>query len=212
MKDIILLGKQGSGKGTQSRILTQKYPFDIFETGSALREVAGSGTELGTRVKAIVERGDLVPNDIVMEIVRDFVSNVPAERAVLFDGIPRFEEQRQTMEALLSEMGRDFLVLEIRLSDEEARTRLGSRAQCGDCGFLFSGSEDVCPKCGSTNIIRRADDVPEAIEKRLQNFREKTEPLFPIWERQGRLLVVNGEQDVEAVTRDMEALLEAHGV
>lgn len=202
-KDLILIGKQGSGKGTQAKILAKRFGFQIFETGGALRAIAKEDSELGRTVKDITTRGDLVPNEVVMDIVRDFLENNASNGPVIFDGIPRSEEQRVTLEALLSDMGREFQALEIRLTNEEALHRLMLRATCDDCGLSFGSEDDICPKCGSENISRRADDNPDSIMKRLENFDKYTAPLMEIWREAGKMVSVNGEQSVEGVTIEM---------
>ncbi len=203
MTDLILVGKQGSGKGTQAKILAEKFGFKIFETGGALRAIAKEDSDLGREVLAITTRGDLVPNEVVMKIVSDFLSKLKGDVPVVFDGIPRSEEQRKSLEKLLEENGREFRALEVRLSNKEALARLSVRAQCGDCGANFGSPEDICTKCGSTNVSRRADDTPEAISKRLDNFEKFTAPLLSVWKECGKLISVNGEQKRELVTAEM---------
>ncbi|MCF7846588.1 MAG: nucleoside monophosphate kinase [Candidatus Gracilibacteria bacterium] len=209
MKDLILVGKQGSGKGTQAKILAKRFGYHIFETGAALRAIAQKPSPLGQKVKAITTRGDLVPNEIVMEIVHDFLQEIPGDTPVIFDGIPRSEEQRQTLENLFSVLGRDFRVLEIRLSNEEAMERLMMRARCNDCGLDFGSVEDECPRCGSFDIFRREDDNPESIAKRLENFDRYTAPLLSVWEKEGKVVSVNGEQEIGKVTEEMFEKLKA---
>lgn len=185
MQDLILVGIQGSGKGTQSRILAEKFGYVIFETGGELRRIAQEDSELGRKVKAITERGDLVPNDIVMEIVEHFVSGISAETPVIFDGIPRSEPQRQTLEALLAKLGRDFRVLEITLSEGEAMSRLLRRAE----------------------IEGRADDNEAAIRRRIENFHTYTAPLIAVWREQDRVIEVDGDAGVDDVTAEILAQL-----
>ncbi len=202
-KDIILVGKQGSGKGTQAKILAKKLGFKIFETGAALREIAQQDTDLGREVLDITSRGDLVSNDIVMKIVENFLKTLDNNTPVIFDGIPRSEVQRETLEALLAKNSRDFVVIEIKLSNEEALNRLLIRAKCNDCGANFGSPEDLCPVCGSENISRRKDDNPDAIMNRLKNFDEYTYPLLEEWEKAGKLISVDGEQSVEEVSEEI---------
>ncbi len=201
--DLILVGKQGSGKGTQAKILAEKFGFNIFETGGALRAIAAENSELGREVKAITTRGDLVSNEIVMQIVADFLEKLEGDAPVIFDGIPRSDEQRLSLEELLKIKGREFRALEIKLSNEEALNRLTIRANCNDCGANFGSKDDVCPSCGSTNVVRRADDNVEAITKRLENFEKFTSPLLEAWKDAGKLVSVEGEQDVAVVTESM---------
>lgn len=188
MKDLILVGIQGSGKGTQGKILREKFGYQIFETGGELRRMAQDESELGQKVKSIIERGDLVPNEIIMEIVEHFLSELTGDTPVIFDGIPRSEPQRQSLEALIEKHGRKFNVLEIKLSDEESLKRLLDRAE----------------KEG------RADDTPEVIAKRIQNFYTHTEPLLNIWREAGRVIAVDGDQAVEGVTESILSRLEGN--
>lgn len=201
--DLILVGKQGSGKGTQAKILAEKHGFEIFETGGALRAIAKEDSELGREVKEITTRGDLVSNEIVMAIVADFLEKMEKAAPVIFDGIPRSDEQRASLEELLKSKGRDFRALEIKLSNEEALKRLTIRANCNKCGANFGSTDDLCPECGSTDISRRADDNVEAITKRLENFDKYTLPLLETWKKVNKLVSVDGEQSIEKVTEDM---------
>lgn len=187
MKDLILIGIQGSGKGTQAKILAKSQGYQIFETGGALRSIAAEDSELGKQVKEITTRGDLVPNEIVMEIVKDFVNHkADKTKPIIFDGIPRSEEQRQSLEKLLAELKRDFQVLHITLSEEEAFNRLIKRAE----------------------IEGRADDNPEAIKKRIQNFYDFTSPLLSPWTAQGKVIEINGDQAIEKVTENISQTLQ----
>lgn len=206
MKDLILIGKQGSGKGTQGAILAQRFPFIIFETGAELRKIAKEDSELGKIVKKITESGDLVPNELVMQIVENFIQKANHETPIIFDGIPRSEEQRISLEKELKKAGRKFHALEIKLSDEEAMKRLLVRARCVDCGKNFGG--ETCPECGSKNITRRGDDTEPAIKKRLLNFANITLPLLKNWKERGLLISVNGEQAPQSVTEEIMGKLQ----
>lgn len=171
MRDIILIGKQGSGKGTQGKLLAQDFGFKIFETGGALRAISQTDTDLGRTVLEITQRGDLVSNDIVMQIVEDFLENVEEGVPVIFDGIPRSEEQRVSLEAVLKKMGRDFKVVELLLDNDVAVQRMLARG--------------------------RVDDTPEAIAKRLENFDAYTQPLIAVWKEQGLVHSVDGSGTIE---------------
>ena len=201
MKDLILIGKQGSGKGTQAKILAKKFGFKIFETGSELRYIAAKNSELGRMVKEITTRGDLVSNEIVMKIVENFLQNSSKNVPIIFDGIPRSEEQRKSLEKLLENYEREFSVLEVQLSNDEALRRLTIRGTCNDCGTSFGG--EACPKCGLLNICRRADDNPESILKRLENFKKYTVPLLEIWKKKNKVISTDGEQPVEMVATEI---------
>ncbi len=206
--DLILIGKQGSGKGTQAKIIAEKLGYQIFETGGALRKIAQEDSDLGREVKEITSKGNLVSNELVMQIVEDFISKIASTVPVIFDGIPRSDEQRQSLEALLAKNSRDFQALEIKLSDEEAIARLSIRGKCNDCGANFGNAEDCCTECNSTNITRRADDQPEAIKNRLETYNKTTEPLLQKWDEAGKLVSIDGEQSVDQVTADILEKLE----
>lgn len=177
MKDIILIGRQGSGKGTQGKILAEKFGYQIFETGGALRQMAEQDSDLGRQVKEITGRGDLVSNKIVMAIVREFLTELSSSTPVIFDGIPRSEIQRESLEQELEAAGRDWMALEIRISNEEAVHRLLKRAE----------------------IEGRADDNLTAIQKRLENFETHTQPILDIWAERDRLVAIDGKAPIEDV-------------
>jgi len=179
MNDLILVGIQGSGKGTQARILAEKFGYQIFETGGELRAMAKEESELGKKVKEITERGDLVPNEIVMEIVENFLNKTSSEIPVIFDGIPRSDSQRVSLEDLLQIHGREFSVLEVRLSEGESIRRMMKRAE----------------------IENRADDTPEVMKKRIANFYAHTQPLLDAWK--SHLISVDGDQSIEDVSKEI---------
>lgn len=180
-KDIILIGKQGSGKGTQSKILADAYKYVIFETGGALRSIAQSGSELGKKVLEITQRGDLVSNDVVMAIVEDFIEKIEPGTPVIFDGIPRSEEQRVSLETLLKKHHREFVVVELTLHNEVAIERMLGRG--------------------------RQDDTPEAIKKRLENFDAYTAPLIEVWRKQDKVLTIDGDLCIEEGQKQLRKVL-----
>ena len=185
-KNIILIGPQGCGKGTQGKILAEKFGFKIFETGAQLRKISAENSPLGTRVREIIERGDLVPNEIVMEIVENFLQKIDKNSPVIFDGIPRSELQRDSLENLLQKNGRDFLALEIKLSPEKSIARLLRRAE----------------------IEHRADDNLAAIKNRLQNFAKFTAPLLEKWRQNKKLFSVDGENSIEKIHEKIVEILQ----
>lgn len=188
-QDLILIGRQGSGKGTQGKILAKLFGYKIFVTGDELRAIAKEDSELGREVKAITERGDLVSNEIVMAIVANFISKLEPGVQVIYDGIPRSMEQRETLESELKKAGRDFVALEIRLSTDEAFDRLMKRAE----------------------IEGRADDNPESIKKRIANFEEHTAPIIEHWKSKDQLISVDGNQEIEDVTQEILTYFQVEG-
>lgn len=186
MKSIILVGPQGSGKGTQARILADLFDYTIFETGAILRAMAQETSDLGQKVQAITSRGDLVPNEIVMEIVADFIDKAGNTKKIIFDGIPRSEVQRESLEALLTAKDIAWQAVEIALPIELSKERLIKRAE----------------------IEGREDDTPLVIERRLQNFFAHTAPLIQHWRANEQLVSIDGNQPVEDVSSQMIDALE----
>jgi len=205
MRDIILFGMQGSGKGTQARILAKEFDYKIFETGSQLRKLASEDSELGREVKEITTTGKLVSNEIVMKIVATFLNELNKDEKAIFDGIPRSEQQRVSLEAELEKADRKPLAVYISLTRTEALRRLLGRKTCADCGKIFGvkdGSENLkkCAECGGELKIR-ADDTKEAIETRLGVYEGETLPAIEKYRENGRLVEIEGIKSVEEVNR-----------
>lgn len=184
--DLILVGIQGSGKGTQAKLLEARYGFLRFETGGALRAISAEDSELGRSVKNKIDNGILVDNETIMDIVADWLSKQDLSKPIMFDGVPRFEEQRQTLEALLEKNGRTFKVLHLEIPDKMSFDRLMARAE----------------------IEGRADDNPEAIKKRIQLFHDETKPLLSGWSQRDLVITVDGTGEIEQVTARIVSALD----
>jgi adenylate kinase len=213
MSDLILFGMQGSGKGTQGQLLAEKLQLQIFETGGQLRRLAAETSLLGKKVREITTAGRLVPTEIVMEIVANFLQNLPTEAGVIFDGIPRSEEQREKLETEFAKVGRKPVAVYIHLSRAEALKRLLGRKTCAKCKTIFGAKDNLaddvaCPKCGGELKVR-ADDTAEAIETRLATYERETLPVIEKYRAEGRLVEVEGTQTVEAVTEAIISGLES---
>jgi len=203
--DFVFFGIQGAGKGTQSRIAAEKFNLKIFETGAELRKIAAENSPLGAKVKKIIEAGNLVTTEIVMEIVDNFVAGNLNEK-ILFDGIPRSLEQKTQFDEILKKRGRDFLGILIDLPIESAKKRLLNRRICADCKKVFGADfeNENCDNCGG-KLQKRADDTEAAILKRLENFAAQT---LPAIEKYGEKIVkVDGENSVEKVAAEIEKVL-----
>lgn len=215
--DIVLFGIQGSGKGTQSKFLTERYGLTYFETGSMLRRLATEDSELGKKVKTIIEAGHLVPTEVVMEIVADFLKKLPAGASALFDGIPRKKDQAEAFEAVLNAAHRAWTGVYIDLSKEEAMRRLLSRRICEKCKTVYAsggtsaiGAADatnstnaadvVCERCGG-KLITRSDDNPEAIGNRLNAFFNETLPVIEMYRAHDKIIAVDGTPPIADVTK-----------
>jgi len=206
--DLVLFGMQGSGKGTQAEQLVKSCDFEMFETGAELRRLASEDSELGKKVKTIIEAGHLVPTEVVMEIIANFISRLPANKNVLFDGIPRSKDQKKQFDELMQKEGREFMGLLIEITEKEALDRLTTRRLCTNCKQTYPAfyDKETCEKCGG-ELITRKDDTPDAIRVRLDTFLEKTVPVIEKYKASGNMLIVNGIQSIEAVnTETMESI------
>ncbi len=201
---------QGSGKGTQGQILAEKLNAEIFEMGGQLRRLATEDSDLAKKVKAIMEAGNLVPTEVIMEIVTAFVSALPSDQTVIFDGIPRSEDQRVQFESAVSGAGRQPLAVYIKLTREEALKRLLGRRTCSVCKMIYGAKDNLatgaaCPACGGELKVR-ADDTEEAIQTRLATYERETLPVIEQYRSEERLIEVDGTQSVAIVT---ESILKA---
>lgn len=207
--DIVLLGIQGSGKGTQSKFLQEQYGLVYFETGSALRKLSAEDSELGQKVKSIIEAGHLVPSEVVMDIIADFMHKLPAGANVLFDGIPRKIDQAEQFEEVMKKNGREFKCVYVNLTEEEAMRRLTTRRICEKCKAVYPAvyTAENCEACGG-KLITRSDDNPESIKNRLHAFFTETSPVIESYKTRGMLIDVNGEQPIPDVTKELFAKLD----
>ncbi|MFA6528191.1 MAG: nucleoside monophosphate kinase [Candidatus Gracilibacteria bacterium] len=206
--DIILFGMQGSGKGTQGKIFAERHGIQVFETGAELRKLASENSPLGKKVKEIIEAGHLVSNEIVMEIIENFMKTIKPGITVLFDGIPRKTDQAETFDALMKKLGRDFIGVLIEISEESAMKRLTTRRICGKCKEVYpvQYKKDSCEKCGG-ELITRKDDNASAIATRLKAFQEETMPVIKKYQSENKMISVNGDQSIENVDKDLESSL-----
>lgn len=207
--DIVLFGIQGSGKGTIARAICAKYSFHYFETGAELRKLAQEESELGKKVKAIVDAGKLVPNDIVMEIIENFMILLPDDRPVVFDGIPRKPVQSKTFDALMKKHNREFTGILVDVPEDMAMKRLTQRRVCGKCKTVYPAdyNKEACEKCGG-ELITRTDDNPESIRTRFQAYFDETMPVIEKYKSEGKLLTINGTPSIEEVRESVFQLLE----
>jgi adenylate kinase len=201
--DFVLFGIQGSGKGTQSKFLAEKFNLKIFEMGGQLRRLAEENSELGKKVKSIIEEGHLVPTNVIMEIIENFIKNIPENTDVLFDGIPRSIEQAQQFDALMEKANRQFVGVYFELSKEEAMRRLTTRRMCKVCKTIYPSSyTNVTCTCGG-ELITRADDNITSIENRINAFFNETMPIITTYENKNIIIKVDALPPIEKVTESM---------
>ncbi len=196
--DLIFFGMQGAGKGTLGKQLSEKYGFQVFETGGELRKLSSQDSELGKKVKSIIEAGHLVSNEVVMEIVENFLEHLPSGINVLFDGIPRKIEQANSLNALLEKHGREYKAVLIDIKKETALKRLTTRRICAKCKTVYPADyqKPVCSSCDG-ELTTRSDDNAEAIQTRLEAFENETLPAINLYN--DKLIKINGEPTIDEV-------------
>ena len=209
--NLILLGAPGAGKGTQAEILKEKLGIPTISTGNILREAVKNGTALGLEAKGYMESGNLVPDALVISIIKERLAEADCKNGFILDGFPRTVPQAEALDESGIVIDR---AVEIAVSDETIMARLSGRRVCIKCGAPYHivscppPADNVCPKCGG-EIITRKDDLPETIKSRLAVYHNQTEPLKGFYEGQGKLTVVPGENGIEETSR---RTLEALGV
>lgn len=213
--NIIILGQQGSGKGTQASMLAEKFGLDNFDTGKTLRQLSKLATPLGREVHEIIMvKKELVPSRILQEVLHVRLSSLGREQGIVFDGVPRNLEQAKYFEEALLEFGRQVdKVFFINISEEESLKRISKRWACKKCkavlvmGRDVSNEKDSCPHCGD-EIMQREDDTVAGIKKRLGIFDGETMPVINYFREKGIVVEINGEQEVEKVFADITSNVE----
>lgn len=213
--NIILLGPPGSGKGTQAKRIEQAHGIIQLSTGDMLRATTGSDTEFGRRVKAIMDSGQLVPDDIIIEMIDRRIVQPDCSQGFILDGFPRNVAQARALDAMLAEHGLrlDHVIL-LDVDEEVLVDRLSGRFSCNQCGASYHdrynrpSRDGVCDGCGSTEFTRRADDRPEAVKARFEVYRNQTAPILPYYRDRGILRRVDGMADIDAVTREIDRILD----
>lgn len=213
--NLILLGPPGAGKGTQARRLEEKFGLVQLSTGDLLRAAVASGTEAGKAAKAVMEAGNLVSDEIVLAILKDRMTDDDVAKGVILDGFPRTQAQAQALDALMAESGQKIAIaVSLSVDDEAMVERVSGRFTCGNCGegyhdsFKQTAEKGVCDKCGGTDMKRRADDNAETVRQRLDAYHAQTAPLISYYESQGCLCRINAMATIDAVERDLEAIIE----
>ena len=212
--NIILLGPPGAGKGTQARHLVETRDMIQLSTGDMLREARTSGTAMGRVVAEVMDRGDLVTDEIVIGLIREKLEG-EAGGGFIFDGFPRTLAQADALAELLAATGKTLdAVIEMQVDDAALVARITGRFTCGDCGEVYHdvtrrpAVEGVCDSCGGTTMIRRADDNEESLRQRLMEYYKKTSPLIGYYHAKGQLSRVDGLADVGEVQAAIAAILD----
>ena len=196
--NLIFLGAPGAGKGTQAEVVSEALNIPQISTGNILREAVKNGTEYGLKAKTAMDAGALVSDDIVIGILKDRIAEDDCKNGFILDGFPRTVPQAEALDAMGIKIDK---VIEISVPDETIKNRVSGRRVCQGCGASYhveykpSKTEGICDKCGDKTIIRK-DDQPETVIERLAVYHEKTAPLKDYYEKQGKLAVVIGQEEV----------------
>ncbi len=212
--NFILLGPPGAGKGTQAERLCGEFNMVQLSTGDMLREEVKSGSELGRTAKEIMERGDLVPDDLMIAMIAGRIDTGNGGDGVILDGFPRTTAQAEALDAMLVEKGLKIdHVVQITVDEDAVVERISGRFSCAECGAGYHDSfkrpkqEGVCDNCGATEFNRRADDNAETVRSRLEAYREQTAPILPYYEGKGSLQAVDGMGSIDDVFGRIKAAI-----
>ncbi|WP_108858840.1 adenylate kinase [Ruegeria sp. Alg231-54] len=211
---LILLGPPGAGKGTQARMLEDKFGLVQLSTGDLLRAAVAAGTEAGEAAKAVMEAGDLVSDEIVIAILRDRLAEPDCAKGVILDGFPRTTVQAEALDGLLSETGQKInAAISLEVEDGEMVIRISGRYTCAGCGEGFHDTFKVpvvkgkCDKCGSTEFKRRADDNAETVASRLAAYHAQTAPLITYYQDHGVLKGLNAMGNIDDIAGNLERIV-----
>ncbi len=210
----ILLGPPGAGKGTQARMLEEKFGLVQLSTGDLLRAAVAAGTEAGRRAKTVMEAGQLVSDDIVLAILKDRMAESDTARGVILDGFPRTAAQAAALDDLLAEAGQKInAAISLDVIDEAMVERVSGRYTCANCGegyhdtFKVPAQAGVCDKCGSTEFKRRADDNAETVRSRLEAYHAQTAPLIDYYDGKSVLKRIDAMAEIDSVADALEGII-----
>ena len=214
MMGIILLGAPGSGKGTQAKKMTASFAIPQISTGDMLREAVKNDTEMGRKAKAFMDQGGLVPDEVVIGIVRDRLREKDCGKGFILDGFPRTIPQAEALDRVIKELGKEITsVLSLEVDEKEIMKRLSGRRTCSGCGAMYHvrfnppKEEGRCDKCANT-LLQRNDDKEEPIRTRLVNYKKSTEPLIQYYRKTGKVHAVKASGDIDAIFANISSILQ----
>jgi len=211
----VIIGAPGAGKGTQSRLLSEKYGYPQISTGDILREMARADTPLGRKIRETMAAGRLVGDEILAEVIRTRTSQPDCNDGYILDGYPRTLDQARLLEELASKQGKQIRFARIVVSEEVLSKRLTGRRQCPNCGEIYNiyfrppKVDCVCDLDGAP-LTQRSDDHPEAVGRRLEEYKRSTAPLIDYYSQSGRLIEINGELPVNEVFEKLLAAIDGN--
>lgn len=212
--NLILFGPPGAGKGTQADTLSKDYGFAKLSTGDMLRAAVASGSALGKQAQSIMAAGQLVPDEVMINLIRDRIQQPDCQKGFILDGFPRTEAQAKALDDMLKAEKKALdRVIELKVDDQKLVERIVGRFSCAKCGTGYHDSfkkphaAGVCDECGSTEFSRREDDRAETVTKRLEAYHRQTAPLLPYYKQVGVLTTIDGMADIEEVTRQIEKVI-----
>ncbi|AKB17571.1 MULTISPECIES: adenylate kinase [unclassified Methanosarcina] len=210
--NIILFGPPGAGKGTQAKKMVDFYGIPQISTGDILRANVREGTELGLAAKAYMDKGELVPDQVLIGIIKNRLNEADCKKGFILDGYPRTVPQADALEAILDEIEKPIdIVLNLEVPDEVLVGRISGRLMC-KCGASYHmisnppKKDNICDSCGS-EIFQRVDDTAEAVQNRLDVYKKQTQPLINYYKEKGILVTLNGTKDIDVVFEDIKAIL-----
>ncbi len=212
---MILIGPPGSGKGTQARLLSKRLKIPHISTGDILREAVKNKSQLGQKAQEYMEKGELVPDDVIIEIIKERISRPDCERGYIFDGFPRTLTQAQMLDRIFKEKNKELdLVIQFKITDESLTKRLSGRLICSQCGadynlyFKPPRTEGICDRCGG-KLFPRQDDKKNVVTNRLKVFKNQTKPVVNYYQKQSKIKTIDADKKSENLNRELLQLIDA---
>lgn len=214
MKNLIITGLPGAGKGTQAERIIEKYEIPHISTGDMFRSAIKNETQLGLEAKSFMDKGELVPDEVTNGIVKERLQEEDTKNGFLLDGFPRTMDQADALDKIMTDLDREIdAVINIDVNPEVLMSRLTGRIICRNCGATYHKVnhppkvEGVCDKCGSTDLYQREDDKPETVENRIRINQEQSAPILEYYSKKGLLHTVDGEIGIENVFSEVQNII-----